>query len=268
MPVDGGCAGCRESPAARHYAERGRRPVDAIFPFADEVRMQGAFRLTRQAKYLSIIICSFCLLLLSGCLRELFATGAMPRRLLYRPALLWTNVAESAVTFLAYASILCCLLWLANRLRCYRAMRPYTWFFVCVATFLTFCGIAQLMSIVTFWWALFSLATLIKSVYAASAAVSAMILLRVTPRLAVNIAASLDMLSVEQREKGQVQLKLQESQKSWTSRWLRAMGSASGNGTFLRGCFVRMNLWRAFTASNRNWRGPAFGGRVHALDRE
>ena len=192
--------------------------------------MPGVFRLNKRVSYFAAALVGWWLLLLSGCLHELFSTSATPRRFLYQaqPGLLWTNVVMSGLTAAAYIAIFGCLLWLAQRLRQYSALASYRWTFVCFACFIGTCALTQLMSIVTFWLALYSLATLLKVVSATATVASAVFFLQVTPKLCVSIAASLELLAVEQQAKGAVQAQLQESE----DRLGFALGASNGIGTW------------------------------------
>ncbi len=100
----------------------------------------------------------------------------------------------------------------AVRLRRASALETYVWIFITFGTFIGACAISQLMGIVTFWWALYRLATVVKVVCAVASAGTTVYLLRMTPRLARSIVQSLDMLTIEQHEKDLVERRLRDSQ--------------------------------------------------------
>jgi PAS domain S-box-containing protein len=192
--------------------------------------MRGASRINRPVSFFAVALVGWWLLLLSGCLHELFSASATPRRYLYQsqPGLLWTNVVMSGVTAVAYVAILGCLLWLAKRLRKYAALASYRLVFTCFTIFIGMCALTQLMGIITLWLALYSLATLLKVVSAAATVATAVFFLQVTPRLRAKITTSLELLAAERQQKDAAQAMLQESQE----RLGFALGASKGIGTW------------------------------------
>lgn len=96
---------------------------------------------------------------------------------LWRPDILWMNVASDALIFLSYMIIPMMLFLLIRR----NPAMPNKWVLVTFASFIFFCGLTHLMAIVTVWAPVYYLQGGVKLVTAAISVATAILFVPVFP---------------------------------------------------------------------------------------
>ncbi|MFZ5477257.1 MAG: sensor histidine kinase [Myxococcota bacterium] len=113
-------------------------------------------------------------------LARLFGSdGFMPHGhcYLWDPRLLWLHVVSDGLIALAYTTIPVTLAWFVRQ----RRDLPFSWIFVCFATFIVSCGLTHYMSIWTVWEPSYWLAGGVKALTAAASVPTALLLARLVP---------------------------------------------------------------------------------------
>ncbi len=114
-------------------------------------------------------------------LNELLFAGFMPHRYCLRlPELIWTDAISDGVVALSYFLIPYALV----RLTKIRKDLTFPWMFLLFAVFILSCGGSHLMDIITLWVAAYRLETGIKVITALTSLPTAILLIRLVPRIA------------------------------------------------------------------------------------
>ncbi|HEU4731996.1 MAG TPA: PAS domain S-box protein [Kofleriaceae bacterium] len=114
-------------------------------------------------------------------LEQLFSTGGFMAHghcYLWRPGVVWLHVASDALIALAYATIPFTLFHFARK----RRDLPFHWMFVCFGVFIIACGATHGMEIWTLWTPRYWLSGVIKAITAVASVLTAILLVRLTPR--------------------------------------------------------------------------------------
>ncbi|NOT35638.1 MAG: two-component sensor histidine kinase [Candidatus Eisenbacteria bacterium] len=143
----------------------------------------------------------------------LFASkGFMPHGhcYLWLPSMVWLHTLSDAVIALSYATIPVTLLYIVRR----RKDVPFDWRFFSFGAFIVAFGATHVMSIWTLWVPVYWLAGVVKAVTALASAVTAIVLVRLVPRILTfpNRSALLELnatLAAEVERRGQAELRMQ-----------------------------------------------------------
>jgi signal transduction histidine kinase len=145
---------------------------------------------------------------------SLLSTNYLPHRFCYlaQPGLVWTNVITDGLITISYASIFCCLIWIASELRRLHDIRGYLWIFVSFGSFIAACGATHLMEVVTVWWPFYPIAAAAKVVCALASVPTAILFGRETPTLARNIRRFLELQATTEKQRDEAVVALTASQ--------------------------------------------------------
>jgi len=114
-------------------------------------------------------------------LYRLFDTDFMPHVYCLRtPEVVWLHVGSDGLTALAYALIPIGLLRLLQK----RKDLSFNWMFVLFAVFILSCGATHVLAIVTLWKPVYRFEGVVKLITALSSIVTAVLLIRIIPRIA------------------------------------------------------------------------------------
>ena len=110
----------------------------------------------------------------------IFPGGFMPHGncYLWTPSLIGLHVVSDSLIALSYLSIPITLVHFARK----RRDIPFSWMFLCFGAFIVACGGTHLMEVWTIWFPSYWLAGALKAVTACFSVVTAVLLIRVTPR--------------------------------------------------------------------------------------
>ena len=151
------------------------------------------------------------LLLRNQVVQSLFITDPSPRRAIYHthPWLLWTNISLDILSATSYALFFGGIWWLVRRLRNIPELRDYFWFSTALKVFILASGATQIAHIVTLWWPVFLLSTVLKLVCAAASVPTAILFALQAAPMAATIGRFFTLMKAE-HEHGE---ELRESQE-------------------------------------------------------
>ena len=111
----------------------------------------------------------------------LFPGGFMPHGncYLWSPKLIGLHVISDSLIAISYLSIPITLVHFTHK----RRDIPFSWMFLCFGAFIVACGGTHLMEIWTIWFPSYWLAGMLKAVTASASVVTAILLIRLTPRV-------------------------------------------------------------------------------------
>jgi PAS domain S-box-containing protein len=148
--------------------------------------------------------------------QRLFASDLMPHGVCWAwdPWVVWTNVIPDAVTALSYFTLSLTLVYLIRR----RRERTYNWMVLLFGVFIFACGLTHAMEVWNTWHGAFRLAGAVKIVTAAASLGTALLLLRLAPKIqrAPGLDQALQLhqsLSTERVERRVTERLLVESQE-------------------------------------------------------
>jgi len=148
-------------------------------------------------------------------LAQLFSTDFMPHVYCLRsPALVWVHALADGLIALAYFLIPLALLRLVQR----RRDLVFHWLFVLFAVFILSCGATHVMSIITLWHPIYRFDGLVKLVTALASLLTAILLIRLMPRIAL-------LPSPEQWRLANEELKAEISQRKSVEAAMRTLNA-------------------------------------------
>ena len=115
-------------------------------------------------------------------LRDLFSTGGFMSHghcYLWDPGVLWLHVISDALIALAYLIMPVTLLHIVRR----RKDLPFDWILACIGAFVIACGATHALEIWTIWQPVYWLSGVVKAITAAASLTTAMLLVRIVPKL-------------------------------------------------------------------------------------
>jgi len=148
--------------------------------------------------------------------KRLFASDLMPHGVCWawEPWVVWSNVIPDAVIALSYFILSLTLLHLIRR----RRELAFSWMVLLFGAFIFACGLTHALDVYNTWHGAFRLAGAVKALTAAASLGTALLLLRLTPKilLAPGLDQSLELarsLSAERIERSAAERRLQESRE-------------------------------------------------------
>jgi two-component system, LuxR family, sensor kinase FixL len=136
----------------------------------------------------------------------IFPGGFMPHGYCYlwSPSLIGLHVASDSLIALSYLSIPITLVHFTRK----RRDIPFSWMFLCFGAFIVACGGTHLMEVWTIWFPSYWLAGALKAVTACISVVTAILLIRVTPR-ALALPGTQWLLEINRRLTGEVEQRVE-----------------------------------------------------------
>ena len=123
---------------------------------------------------------------------------------LWTPGLIGLHAGSDSLIALSYLSISITLARFTRK----RRDIPFSWMFLCFGAFIVACGGTHLMEAWTIWFPSYWLAGALKGVTACVSVVTAILLIRITPR-ALALPATQWLIEINQRLTGEVQQRAQ-----------------------------------------------------------